>query len=309
LLLDDFTISNLPQISALGVSYADNSIESVPTIADWTAVLPSLDVWLNVEETEVRYVADIVPTLSWNGGLIGIRLIFEPKDPEKLYSAYLEAYKAAQEHSKKIRLWPNDLCDFLHQKIGSFFTMNAYILEETKLIEPDTDNTAHPQTTQYCNAPLDFDPFKSLIRIDTIAAQRGLEDSENDSNSTPTESSLLSSQLKDYYDRQLDPEHRPTQSDIKAISELQGAKEVFDQQISKRFEKAMQELSTFGYPGKNNPKIIIESKAQTSEILSHNTVVRYPLFSDGINDYKLPEKYNGLGYQNLISMSFRLMSF
>ena len=307
--LDDFTISNLPKIAAIGASYADDSNTSVPTISDWSEVLPSLDVWLNVDEAEVRYVADIIPTLSWNGGLIGIRLIFEPKAPEKLYSAYVDSYKVAQEHSKKIRLWPNDLCDFLSQKIGLFFTMNAYILDEAKLVEPDEDNTAHPQTTPYSNAPLDFDPFKNLIRIDIIAAQRGLEDSENENSQTSSESNLLSSQLRDYYDRQLDPEHQPTQSDIKAISELQGAKEVFDRQISKKFEKAMKELSTFGYPGKNNPRIIIESKAQTSEILSHSTVVRYPLFSDGTNDYKLPEKYNGLGYQNLISMSFKLMSF
>lgn len=38
-----------------------------------------LDVWLNVDETEVRYVADIIPTLSWQGGLIGIRLILSPR--------------------------------------------------------------------------------------------------------------------------------------------------------------------------------------------------------------------------------------
>lgn len=309
LLLDDFTISNLPKIVAIGSSYTDDSNTSVPTITDWLEVLPSLDVWLNVDETEVRYVTDIIPTLSWNGGLIGIRLIFEPKDPEKLYSAYVDSYKTAQERSKKIHLWPNDLCDFLHQKIGSFFTMNAYILDEAKLVEPDEDNTAHPQTTPYGNGPLDFDPFKNIMRIDIIAAQRGLEDSENESSQTSRESSLLSSQLRDYYDQQLDPEHQPTQSDIKAISELQGAKEVFDRQISKKFEKPMKELSTFGYPGKNNPRIIIESKAQASEILTHSTIVQYPLFSDGTTDYKLPEKYNGLGYQNLISMSFKLMSF
>ena len=76
LLLDDFTISNLPQIAAIGASYADESNTSVPTISDWSAVLPSLDVWLNVDETEVRYIANIIPTLSWNGGKIGIRLIF-----------------------------------------------------------------------------------------------------------------------------------------------------------------------------------------------------------------------------------------
>ena len=119
--------------------------------------------------------------------------------------------------------------------------------------------------------------------------------------------SMISSRA--YYDKQLDPEHQPSASDIKTLKELQGAKAVFDQQISKKFDKAMKELAKFGYPGKYNPKIIIETQAHTGEVLAHSTTVRYPLYSEGDHQYKLPEQNNGLGYQNLISMSFKLMSF
>lgn len=45
----------------------------------------------------------------------------------------------------------------------------------------------------------------------------------------------------------------------------------------------MDELSKFGYPGKYNPSIVIEAKTPTSDIISHNTVVKYPIFSDGTN--------------------------
>ena len=44
-------------------------------------------------------------------------------------------------------------------------------------------------------------------------------------------------------------------------------------------------------------------------MLSHSTVVQYPLFKDDTHEYRLSEKFNGLGYQNLISMAFKLMSF
>lgn len=168
--------------------------------------------------------------------------------------------------------------------------------------------TVTPRTTPYNTSPLDFDPFKSLVRIDIISAQRWLEDSDGEENTAKKESALLSTQLRDYYDRQLDPERKPSPSDIKVLDELQAAKNVFDKQISKRFKSAMDELSKFGYPGKYNPGIVIESRTQTSDILSHSTVVKYPIFSDGSIAYKLPEKFNGLGYQNLISMSFKLMS-
>ena len=44
----------------------------------------------------------------------------------------------------------------------------------------------------------------------------------------------------------------------------------------------------------------------TSETLKHDSAVQYAL-SKTDNTLKLPEKYNGLGYQNLISMVFDLM--
>ena len=309
LLLDDFTVSNLVAIQKLGEKYIDDTTPFTPQINDWVDICPFIDVWLEVREDELRYVADIIPTLSWRSGKIGIRLIYEPKDVEKVYQGYVDAYKLARERSGKANLWPVNFIDFLQQKLNSLFTINAYILDEQKLVIPSVDNVANPQETPYDTSPLAFDPFKKLIRVDIISAQRWLDDSDVDNGELKSETNLLSNQLRDYYDRQLDPERKPSPSDIKALNELQAAKDVFDKQISKRFKSAMDELSVFGYPGKFNPGIIIESKTQTSDIISHNTVVKYPIFSDGTNEYKLPEKFNGLGYQNLISMSFKLMSF
>ena len=310
IVLDDFTVTNIVSIQKLGVKYVDDETQHIPTINDWSELCPFVDIWLDVKNDELRYVADIIPTLSWREGRIGIRLIYEPENVEGLFRAYVDSFKLAKERSdSKVKLWPTSFADFLQTKISTYFKINAYILDENKLEDPLGNNTARPQETPYNTSPLDFDPFKRLIRVDTISAQRWLDDSDSDKSESARDGSLLSLQLRDYYDKQLDPERKPSNSDIKAIKEIQTAKDVFDKQITKRFQSAMDELSTFGYPGKNNPKIIIESKTQTSEILSHNTVVKYPIFNDGIEDFKLPEKYNGLGYQNLISMSFRLMSF
>ena len=309
LVIEDFTLSNLASIAHLGERYVDESNPIVPSVDDWKDICPFIDVWLDVREDELRYVADIIPTLSWRSGKIGIRLLYEPKDVEKLFQEYVSAYKLARTRSDKAKLWPLDFTDYLHNKMKSHFVMNAYILDPTKVVELTEDSVASPQETPYGNSPLDFDPFKKLIRIDIISAQRWLEDSNEGDNDSKSESNLLSAQLRDYYDRQLDPERKPSASDMRALNEMQSAKEVFDKQISKRFQNAMDELAKFGYPGKYNPGIVIEAKTQTSDIISHSTVVKYPIFSDGDNKYKLPEQFNGLGYQNLISMSFKLMSF
>lgn len=309
LVVEDFTLSNLATIAHLGERYVDEANPVVPNIDDWKDICPFIDVWRDVREDELRYVANILPTLSWRSGKIGIRLIYEPKDVEKLFQEYVSAYNLARTRSDKAKLWPLNFTDYLHNKMKNHFVMNAYILDPAKLVDLSEDSIASPQETPYNNSPLDFDPFKKLIKIDIITAQRWLEDSEEDDNESTTESNLLSAQLRDYYDKQLDPERKPSASDIRALTEMQAAKEVFDKQISKRFQSAMDELAKFGYPGKYNPGIVIEAKTQTSDIISHSTVVKYPIFSDGDNKYKLPEKFNGLGYQNLISMSFKLMSF
>lgn len=309
LVVEDFTLSNLAAITHLGERYIDEAAPVTPSIEDWKEICPFIDVWLEVREDELRYVANILPTLSWRSGRIGVRLIYEPKDVAKLFQEFVSAYKLARTRSDKAKSWPLNFTDYLHNKMKTHFVMNAYILDPAKLMDLSEDSIASPQETPYNNSPLDFDPFKKLIKIDIITAQRGLEDSNEDDNDSTIESNLLSAQLRDYYDKQLDPERKPSASDIRALTEMQAAKEVFDKQISKRFQSAMDELAKFGYPGKYNPDIVIEAKTQTSDIISHSTVVKYPIFSDGDNKYKLPEKFNGLGYQNLISMSFKLMSF
>lgn len=308
LVLDDFTITNLPALNQIGQKIIAANPDDAVLSDDWDRVLPFVDVWLDVKSDELRYVGEIIPTLDWTEGLLGVRLVYEPKDQDKLYSAYASAYQMSHEGNAGLKLWPVDFVDFLGEKIGTYFTINAYPLDPARVVEPEQCGVANPQTLATEVTPFGFDPFKHIIRIDAITAQRGFEDAD-DREHHSVDSSLLSGQLRAYYDKQLDPEHQPSASDIKTLKELQGAKAVFDQQISKKFDKAMKELAKFGYPGKYNPKIIIETQTHTGEVLAHSTTVRYPLYSEGDHQYKLPEQNNGLGYQNLISMSFKLMSF
>lgn len=309
--LNDITISNLTTINALGAKYLTQTDELI-SVKEWQDILPSVDVWLEVKEHEFHYVSQIIPSLDWSGGLLGIRLIYEPKDATKLGEDYRMLYTKANEHKKseKLKLWPINMCDFLKIEMSNCFQMNAYILDPEKIAPTAADETAEIQALSESSSPLTFDPFKGLIKVNFTPAQKGLEDyNDIDSNEKKGTTNLLSEQLRRYYDRQLDPEKEPSDSDIKALVELQSAKDTFNKQIKTKFDSAMKELSKFGYPGNSNPKITIESRAETSSIISHNTVVRYPIFDDGIEEFKLPEQYNGLGYQNLISMSFKLMNF
>ena len=80
----DFTLSNWIEINKIGskwINETDFSKQDLK-ISNWEEHLPSLDVWLHVEKSEIHYVSNLIPTLDWDGGLLGVRLRFEPNNIE-----------------------------------------------------------------------------------------------------------------------------------------------------------------------------------------------------------------------------------
>ena len=122
----------------------------------------------------------------------------------------------------------------------------------------------------------------------------------------------LSEQLRRYYNRHLDPYDNPDTKDIKALQAIEEAQRAFDIRLNEGFERALKELEQLGYPGVTDPKLNISTRLRPVEGLNHEAAVRYVIqMTDGaeVTNLHLPEDSNGLGYQNLISMVFRLMSY
>ncbi len=104
--MHDLTLCHWPNLIALGESWiaardADEIVDL--TIAPWVSSLPTLDLWLHVETGEMHHVRDLIPTLDWEGGRLGVRLRYEPKDLGLLYKDFMgavtdaEAMKAAKD--------------------------------------------------------------------------------------------------------------------------------------------------------------------------------------------------------------------
>lgn len=347
--LNDFTLSSWMKIEQLGVSWlaAVESGDTIETVTeDWQDFLPRLDVWLEVAGTEVHLVKDLIPTLDWTGGLLGVRLQFEPKDCKMLCEEYLKAAKEAAAILKgaydaepvavdsselataeppkaktAVALWPRSFCDFLEKRLPNHFVIKAYCLDPLKQTTP-TNGIASLQTLPVGIEPIDGNPFADLIKIDTIDAHRGFMNSQdpNTSGDQPSpdrfsaaNSKQLSVQLRTYYANHLDPSESPDASDLEALRAIQEAQEIFNQKLRSCFLPALSEVEGLGYPGFADPRLTISTKIKLTDGLNHSAAVQYELSSK--TDIKtaapmlLPEEYNGLGYQNLISMIFKLMSF
>ncbi|WP_425358949.1 ATP-dependent nuclease [Antarcticimicrobium sediminis] len=97
-----------------------------------------------------------------------------------------------------------------------------------------------------------------------------------------------------------------------AFSEPPGyrrSKTTFNARLEDGFANAITELEELGYPGRlNNPKLSIATQIKPVDGLDHPAAVQYDISGDK-SGVKLPESYNGLGFQNLISMVFQLMRF
>lgn len=320
----DFTLSNWYGINAIGRTWLtnDNSKPVDVSVSSWESFLPSVDVWIDVKENEIHYVSHLIPTLSWEGGLIGIRLRFEPKNTEELLKEFCTSYRAVQqtitdangrENCRNLNLWPQSMRDFLDRKLQTYFGVKAYILDPDKLEEPQ-DGVAKVQKLPEDSIPLDREPFDGLFKIDIINAQRGFSDAKSFDASNPSNwVGGLSTQLRQYFSKHLNPSELPTPDDIDALEAIAVARETFDIKLRESFKPAIQELEGLGYPGFSDPEIILTSKLNPIDTLDHDTAVQFNLMKHNESNEEaqlcLPEKYNGLGYQNLISMVFSLIRF
>jgi predicted ATP-dependent endonuclease of OLD family len=136
-----------------------------------------------------------------------------------------------------------------------------------------------------------------------IDAQRGLADVDS-SNDVVS----LSRQFRDYYDKHLDIDKATAPEDMDTLEALEKATASFNTTLKVKFAEALAELGRLGYPGISDPQISIEAKIKEKTAFEHDSAVQYDL-SDEDNCFRLPEKFNGLGYQNLISIVFKLISF
>ena len=96
--VNDFTLSNWLELNKIGVNWEKQSAEKssqLPSIEEWEKLLPTMDVWLDIAGNDIDYVSHLLPTLDWEGGLLGVRLRLEPKSVEDLYKEYISVRKAA----------------------------------------------------------------------------------------------------------------------------------------------------------------------------------------------------------------------
>lgn len=299
----DISKQNWKEIKKLGkeVEKEFPTSEKLEKISDELVnLLPSLDIEITAEASEAYKVRDILPDLEWRGGSLSVRITFEAVDVAKLCREYVDAKVIVAEHKGEVNLWPKDLCDFLEKgrNFSKFIKQKYYII--SKGVEPVENEVLQP---------LRPEALKKLIRVDVISEQRGLGAEDNTDQKGPySEKQRLNKLLRQYYERILSPEDFPGAEDIEVLGSQQKLEQGFTDRLNKQFEAPFNELKDMGYPGiGGNPTVEIAAKISGVDALQKSSSVRYRF--DKMEEEFLPESYLGLGYQNLIYLTFRLLEF
>lgn len=284
-------------------------------LAELLSCMPFVDLWFDAHEGAYNHVAPFITTLRWSGGPVGVRVRLEPVEDldalRKLAWRYREARAPVKKLPKDGHSWPMDLLDYWLRHPGDLRRVCAYRLDATK--GPLTDKSRTDiQPLPNGSEPVELAHLRSLIRVDFVPAQRGLgvEEDEARAEGGGGRPGLFSSQLLKFAKQHLNvaPSGHGNREDlVQAIAKAQAE---LDASIYKALRPAMEDVEVLGYPGLHDPQQIhFRTRIQTADLLAHSTAVQYRLSKEEEDDELLPEHSIGLGYQNLQSLSFTLVSF
>ncbi|MCW4629415.1 AAA family ATPase [Marinomonas rhodophyticola] len=319
----DISISQWSKIRTLGKIWEALS-EDPSTVAEseeWKEhlrilldTMPVLDLWFDADVGMYHYVAPFLSKFSWKGGAVGVRLRLEPvtsiEELQQLAWAYCNARSPIKDMGEDSLAWPIDLLDFWLREPLKLGQVRAYKLDSDN--NPITELPLYEtQTLDADTIPIERKHLSRLIRVDFIAAQRGLGSEEADSRSAsgPHQVGMFSNQLIKFARQHLNVASSGHGQRVDLIKAVALAQKELDNKIHAAIADSVEEVKDLGYPGLHDPQEIrFRTRIQTADLLDHGTAVQYSMLKES-SDELLPEHSIGLGYQNLQSLSYQLVSF
>lgn len=321
----DISLSEWPALRALGVKWdaldEDPATTATKPSDDWEdqlatllAAMPTLDLWFDAEAGMFHYVQPFLSKLVWKGGPVGVRLRLEPASDvaslKELAWAYNLARQPVKSMGNKSMAWPIDLLDYWLREPRKLGQVRPYRLDAANNpIQGVKTYQAQPLTVDA--QPTDRKHLAKLIRVDFVAAQRGLGSEEANSKSTSSSHpvGLFSNQLLKFARQHLHVAVTGHEQRADLIQAIADAQRELDQKIHDALAPSVAEVKLLGYPGLHDPQEIrFRTRINTADLLDHSTAVQYGMTGRTGEDM-LPEFSIGLGYQNLQSLSYQLVSF
>jgi predicted ATP-dependent endonuclease of OLD family len=260
-------------------------------------LLPTMSMDLHfeyrVDNPDLAVASHFLMDLNPKSALVRLRIEYAVKDAQQLAHDFREA-RERKGHDGDI------LFDFLSAHLNEYYATFLF----------KTDTTGNERVLLEDAKVLD-----RLIRVDFVFAQRYVDDQE--SSRATRLSHLLHAHYEKHYKNDEPEGHEEIERSLKEHADDLGRK------YMKAFDGLIKSLRQFGYPQRRAPSMSIRAELNPNTLFRDNTRIYYGTDPDATSlpetaeaspertavNYELPEKYNGLGYKNLIYMVLQIQSF
>lgn len=269
----------------------------------------TLDLWFEVDKRDLHRVIALLPSLQWTDAPVGVRLEFAPKSAVELLARFWEEKDRADQAvtgdaESGPHPWPANMTEYLKRRVHEEYKVYYYVLDRNQC---DAEYRPLPKHS-LCELGDSAEPgskvLQSLLRVDFVSAQRHLTDADPGG-----AAQNLSSRLSRFYKRH----YKQQEFDYESWAALANSEARMNEHLAAVFEPTLKTLNTLGYPGFADPDLVITTDLDTESILTHNATVNYALRDPGgpvaAHQPTLPDKYNGLGFKNLIYMVVEVLDY
>lgn len=259
--------------------------------------LPLMRITLHVEKGERYLIKELIPDLTWDSTELSVAIRLEPKDWQQLKAAFREAKaKSLHLYGSANKVGIHELSDFLKQsRFTKHLALQYYAWNPETPYFDDDSLLAESTVTQ-------------LFLIHIIEAQRGFSDMYD---TISQKYASLSGQFTSYIRAHTDSDIL-SEKDKDIIESIQKANDDINKKLKERYQYCLSALNKLNYPGFLNPQISLKTGISFENLLNPSTAVHFSVpnaANSAEHDYVLPERYNGLGYRNLISITLELLDF
>lgn len=262
-------------------------------IASYQGFKDTYDVFLQItpenKEEKIKKILELIPK---------IQLLLTVKYNEDDNWNNIKPFLTSLDNNDEIKILfeysPQDTEKFL-STIKTDLVNNNDLINKVKLFYSTYyHKTIRPFSETENTELVEFSDVQRLLQCHFIEAQRDLEDSKSSN-------TKLSSIFQKQYDYK-------TKKDDDSSKELTEATDTANKEIEKKletfFESFISSFQQFGFPGIDNEKLQLQSQIEVENLFRNNVRLVY-----NHNENLLPEKYNGLGYKNLMYIISKILSF
>lgn len=248
-----------------------------------------LEITADNKEENTGSILDIIPKIE-----LMLTIKYEESDNWTNLKPFITSLDETNEIKILFSYSPKDTEKFLSTIKANLKNDNEFLDKVRLFYSNHYHITIQPYSETENTELIEFSSVQKLLQCHFIEAQRDLEDAKSSN-----------TKLASIFQKQYDYKTKKEDGVSEALAEATDtANQEIEEKLEGFFKDFIDSFESFGFPGIDNEKLQLQSLLEIENLFRNNVRLVYN------HDSKLlPEKYNGLGYKNLMYIISKILSF